>query len=82
MGADRGHLPSLCHRTYRACPLGRSPLLVLRNILGFSTNDVAAMLDSTVEAVKSTLKQGHAAMRHRWASHGQRRSTAGHRLTG
>lgn len=38
-------------------------VLVLRDILGFNTNEVADMLDATVESVKSALKRARAGLR-------------------
>jgi RNA polymerase sigma-70 factor (ECF subfamily) len=40
-------------------------VLVLRDVLGFHTAEVADMLDSSVESVKSALKRARAGMRHR-----------------
>jgi RNA polymerase sigma-70 factor (TIGR02960 family) len=38
--------------------------LVLRDVLGFDTNEVADMMDSTVESVKSALKRARASLQH------------------
>jgi RNA polymerase sigma-70 factor (ECF subfamily) len=39
--------------------------LILRDVLGFSTNETADMLDCSVESVKSALKRARASLRHR-----------------
>lgn len=40
-------------------------VLILRDVLGFHANEVADMLDSSIESVKSALKRARASLRHR-----------------
>jgi RNA polymerase sigma-70 factor (TIGR02960 family) len=47
-------------------------VLILRDVLGFHANEVADMLDSSVESVKSALKRAHASLQHRQSTTGDR----------
>ncbi len=40
-------------------------VLILRDVLGFTANEVAEMLDSSIESVKSALKRARASLEHR-----------------
>jgi len=50
-------------------------VLILRDVLGFSTDEVADMLDSTVESVKSALKRARAGMQARQVEEAPSRAT-------
>jgi RNA polymerase sigma-70 factor (TIGR02960 family) len=49
----------------QALPPRQLSVLILRDVLGFHANEVADMLDSSTESVKSALKRARASLQHR-----------------